>query len=408
MAHYRTLWFYLCLYLIFAATALRGLADFFSNGWPQRWWIAALLAAVGGLLLLEPGLTRRGRGVTMCYLGSQAVLIFALGIQPPFFDYFSLLYVILSAQAIFLLPQRSGLLWIGVFTALSTVALFYGHGWPTAVPFVLIYAAAYLFVGSYARVVNQAETARRESQTLLAELQSAHRQLQRYADQVKSLTVIEERQRLARDLHDSVTHTLFSINFTAEAARLLLHQNPAALERPLAQLQSLAQSALAELRALIGQLRPLAAVDAELAPALRHHLAALAAQQGLTVDLQIAAEPTLSAEQGEQILRIIQEALHNVVKHAQTQQAGVALQQVDGRLVVIVSDQGVGFIPAQTPTTGPHLGLISMRERAAALGGSLVVDAGPGAGTRVTLTVPLPATLPVTLSSTVPKEEADQ
>jgi signal transduction histidine kinase len=294
-------------------------------------------------------------------------------------------------------------LWIGVFTALSTVALFYGHGWPTAVPFVLMYAAAYIFVGSYALVVIQAETARHESQTLLAELQTAHRQLQRYADQVKTLTVIEERQRLARDLHDSVTHTLFSINFTAEAARLLLRQNPAALETPLAQLQTLAQSALAELRALIVQFQPLTSADTGLASALRRHIATLKAHHALTVDLQIAAEPALSTEQGEQILRIVQEALHNVVKHAQTPRADLALVCVDGNLMVTIRDQGVGFTAEGVPITGQHFGLASMRARAAALGASVVIDSHPGAGTRITVTVPLSSTLPPTLPTILPK-----
>lgn len=394
MNRYRTLWFYLCLYLIFAATALRGVADFFGNNWPQRWWIAALLALVGGLLLLEPWLTRRSRAVTIVYLGSQTALIFSLTIQPPFLDYFLLLYVILSAQAMFLLSPHRGLAWLGTFTALTAIALLYGQGWPNAVPFVLMYAAAYIFVGSYALVVIQAETARHESQTLLAELQTAHRQLQRYADQVKTLTVIEERQRLARDLHDSVTHTLFSINFTAEAARLLLRQNPVALERPLIQLQTLAQSALAELRALIVQFQPLTAADTDLASALRRYTATLHEQHDLTVALQIAAEPTLSAQQGEQILRIVQEALHNVVKHAQTPRADLALACIDGCLTVTIHDQGVGFTPEGTPATGQHFGLASMRARAAALGGSVVIDSSPGAGTHITVTVPLSSTLP--------------
>lgn len=389
MARYRTFWFYTCLYLIFVATSLRGLADFFGNGWPHRWLVATLLAAIATLLSVEPWLTRRGRGTAMLYLAIQTALIFALALQPPFVDYLVLLYVILSAQAMFLLPPRTGLYWIAVLTAVTAVALLYGQGWPDVVPFLLMYAAAYIFVGSYALVTIQAETARQESQTLLGELQAAHRQLQRYAEQVKALTVMEERQHLARELHDSVTHTLFSINMTAEAARILLTQNPAGLERPLTQLQTLAQSALTELRALISQLRPAAIGDVSLGVTLRRHLDTVQQRDGLMVDLQIEYDPVLVEHQVEHLMRVIQEALHNIVKHAQTRQASVVLQSVDGQLKVVICDQGVGFTPECVPINRQQFGLASMRERVAALDGCFIINSSPGAGTQITVTVPL-------------------
>lgn len=395
MVRYRTTWYYLCIYFLFAATALRGIVDFFSNEWPQRWPVAVLLSLVGTLIFFEPWVTKRGAIKTALYLGCQMLFTFSLALQSPFLDYFLLLFVILSAQAMFLLQPRRGLYWIGAFTTVTAVALFYGQGWPAGVPFLLMYSAAYLFVGSYALVTIQAETGRQESQRLLAELQAAHHQLQQYANQVKTLTVIEERQRLARDLHDSVTHTLFSINLTAEAARMLYSQDPARLEKPLTQLQTLAQSALAELRSLIFELRPLTETYATLSTALRRHIVAVAEQHDLTVDLQIEDEPELADSQAEQLLRVIQEALHNVVKHAQTKQAAIVLKQINRatapHLQVVIRDHGVGFAPEALDSSGIHFGLTTMRERVASLDGSFELQSSPGVGTEITVTIPLQA-----------------
>jgi signal transduction histidine kinase len=386
---YRTRWFYVCLYLVLAATIIRGLADFFTNVWPQRWVAAGLLGLVSLLTVTEPWLTKRWPWTTHLYLVGQTALILALAVLPPYVDYFVLLYVVLSAQVMNFFPPAYGLRWIALFTVVAASALFYGQGWPNALPFLLMYTAAIIFIGSYAMVTAQAETARQQSQQLLADLQTAHRQLQTYAAQVKELTLIQERNRMARELHDSVTHTLFSINMTAEAAQLLLARDPALVGPPLAQLQALAQSALAELRALIFQLRPALVAAPSLLPALHQHLADWQRRDELAVTLRADSEPPLTTHQAEQILRVIQEALHNVIKHANTRQATVTLETGNDCLKLVIADEGVGFDLTTVHGQGQHLGLTSMRERVTELGGDFTLVSSPGQGVVIKVEVPL-------------------
>jgi signal transduction histidine kinase len=365
--------FYLAFYLLFAAVALRGLATYFSTGHPLRWLVVILLLFYGSLLASEGWLTPRWPGYPALYLALQAGLVLGLLLLPPFLDFFAALYIPLSAQAMLFFPTPLGFRWIGLFTLLMAAGLIYGYGWLEALPFALLYGAGYFFVGSYAAVTAQAEVARQESQTLLTELQATHRQLQAYAAQVEELAATKERNHLARELHDSVTQTLFSITLTAKSARILLEQDSARAMVQLDHLQELAQSALAEMRTLISQLRPTPSEAGGLVAALRRHGAALKSQDGLTVALEIEGEPGLPPEQEAQLFRIVQEALNNIVKHAHTDQALVKLALTDGQVSLLVEDHGVGFDSAAVQPDRETLGLTSMRERAEMMGGSFTL-----------------------------------
>jgi signal transduction histidine kinase len=264
----------------------------------------------------------------------------------------------------------------------------------------LINAVAYFFVGSYVAVIRRLETARREaenarqeSQSLLGELQEAHRDLQAYAARVQELAAAEERNRLARELHDSVTQTIFSLTLTAESTRILLERDPTKAAAQLDRMQELAQSALAEMRSLISHLRPKTVAEEGLILALRRHVAERKKQDGLTVALDLEGYEEegrrLPPEAEEALFRIVQEALNNVVKHAQTDQAGVRLRLREKTVSLLIEDQGVGFDPARASSGTSHLGLTSMRERVKALGGALRIESEPQAGTRIEVEVPL-------------------
>jgi signal transduction histidine kinase len=388
LMRHKTLLFYLAFYPLLAAVALRALVTYFSVDHPLRWVAAGLLLAFAALLSSESWLTRRYPWYPQLYLALQTGLVFGLFLLPPYLDYFAVLFIPLSAQAMFFLPQRTGLAWISLFTVVMTIGLIYGLGWLESIPFVLLYGAAYFFVGSYAAVTAKAEAARQESQTLLAELQTAHRQLQVYAAQAEALAVAQERNRLARELHDSVTQTIFSLTLTAKAARLLLERDPTRVAGQLDHLQELAQSALTEMRSLIFQLRPTPVEEIGLASALQQHLAILQSQYGLNVDLRLEGEPRLPPEQEARLFRIIQEALNNVVKHAQTDRATVRFKVDNDRLIVEVKDEGVGFDPTTINLDRKTLGLASMRERAEMMGGALKVETQTGAGVCIRLEIP--------------------
>ena len=208
--------------------------------------------------------------------------------------------------------------------------------------------------------------------------------------QQRTLAVYDERQRLARDLHDSVTQTLFSISLGVRNARGLARRDSAAAAEALADQEAAARGALAEMRELLAHLRSPLPDDGErvdLAQALREHCAGLERQAGLCVALEVPPALMLPAGLAWEALSIAREALHNAVKHAGVTQASCTVTNDDAWLDLLVRDGGRGFDPA-APADG--LGLAGMRERVAALSGTLDVVAAPGQGTLVRARLPLP------------------
>ena len=201
-----------------------------------------------------------------------------------------------------------------------------------------------------------------------------------------------ERARLARDLHDSVSQALFSMSMHARTAQLALARIPHAdggpLARAVGQLRELTAGALAEMRALIFELRPDALAEEGLVAALARQAAAISAREQLPVTVQGPGDRLpLSPEAAEHAYRVALEALHNTVRHAAASHATVTVEADDGQRVrVSVTDDGAGFDPGLARPG--HLGLRTMAERARAAGGDLELVTAPGAGTRVQLTVP--------------------
>jgi signal transduction histidine kinase len=201
--------------------------------------------------------------------------------------------------------------------------------------------------------------------------------------------VLEERGRLARDLHDSVSQQLFSMTLTAQAARAQLGKNPARATSQLERLQETATAALAEMRALIFQLRPPGLSEQGLVAALQQHVAALGRREGLTVELQISGEERYARGAEQAIYRIVQESLNNIVKHAGTCNVTISLDMQPEQLRLHVADDGHGFdLDSERYLSNRHLGLTSMRERAAELGGTLDLCSQLGQGPDVVVVVP--------------------
>jgi PAS domain S-box-containing protein len=197
---------------------------------------------------------------------------------------------------------------------------------------------------------------------------------------------LEERQRLARDLHDSVSQAVYGIALGARSAMELLSKDPAQLREPLEYILRLSEAALAEMRALIFELRPEALEREGLIGALKHHTAVLRTRHGIAVEESLAGEPTMSWESKQALYRIAQEALHNAGRHARATRVRIILGHDDARIQLEVSDNGVGF---DTESEHPgHFGLNTMRERANELGGSLEIESRPQAGTRVKAIIP--------------------
>ena len=208
------------------------------------------------------------------------------------------------------------------------------------------------------------------------------------------LAVSEERNRLARDLHDSVTQELFSMTMIASALPVLLERNPAAARERLQRLHDLARGALAEMRALLFALRPAALEDEGLVSAIQKHAAAFQHREGVAVQLNLALEDRLPHAVEEALYRVVQEALNNVAKHARATAVTIALTVRDGHACLSVADNGIGFAPAADGPPSATLGLRGMRERVELLHGSLTVHSAPGEGTTIHASIPLPAGVP--------------
>jgi len=208
----------------------------------------------------------------------------------------------------------------------------------------------------------------------------------RLYEQAQQLATLQERQRLARELHDSVAQALYSIALSARTARTLLDRDPGKLAEPLDHLSSLAHAAQAEMRALIFALRPESLAIEGLVMVLKKQAEAIQARYGLPVVMELGAEPSLPIMVKEVLYRIAQEALHNSVKHARATTVEVRLRVLATGIMLEVIDNGVGFDPEQS--FPGHLGLQSMRERATPLGGTLEITSSPGRGTHIRAVIP--------------------
>lgn len=387
MKRYRDVLFYLLSFLILLAVVSSEGINYFAAEHPLRWWVAGLLAAYTLLLVSERWVSRRLGGYIQLYLTCQTCITFLLLLIPAFPDFLAALFIPLTAQAMRSLPQKTGLKWTGAFTIIMAGIFLYHNGLSrSTLPLISVYAAIYLFVGAYVTLTRQAEAAHRKSEALREDLQAAYEQLQTYAAQSEVLTATQERDRIARELHDSVAQTLFGTTLATETLRLMLEPASDQVSAQLDKLQAQTKGALAEMRSIISQWRSVATM-AGLVPALRHHLAVRHKQDGLKVRLTLAGERPLPPSHEHALFRIAQEALNNVSKHAQTHQAVVNISFADDAVTLTVRDEGAGFNLADVNPDGVHVGLSGMRERAEAIGGKLSITSHPGAGTQVTVTV---------------------
>jgi signal transduction histidine kinase len=224
----------------------------------ERTWAAALilLAAFLVLFIIEPILVRRSVWIQTAFYLLQGGIVLALGLLPPYGDTWAILYVALGMSVWYETPRRRAIAWSLLFAACLVGTNLYTFSWLEGLGYILTYISSVVIFVSYGHVVAEAEIAQAASQKLLGELQEAHTRLEKYAAQAKELAAEQEHERLVRELHDSVSQTIFSINLTAEATRLLLQKDPGRVPEQLNRLQELTGQALGRMRALISEWRP--------------------------------------------------------------------------------------------------------------------------------------------------------
>ncbi|GCE28486.1 hypothetical protein KDA_39700 [Dictyobacter alpinus] len=294
----------------------------------------------------------------------------------------SLLYLL----AVLLLAGKRGLYAASLATVLSLLTLdffFFAPSYNLAV--VQLADIVTLIVFMLAAILTSKLAA--ELRLRAEEAQQRESELRHLYEQAQELASLQERQHLARELHDSVSQVLYGISLGAHTAQEDLDTDPAQARSSLDYVIGLTEAGLAEMRALIFELRPESLATEGLVAALSKQVAVLRSRHRLQVDFCAEAEPELSLENKQNLYRIAQEALHNIVKHARASQVTLTLEQHTGALHLQIRDDGHGFNPEQ-PFPG-HLGVLSMRERVKKMAGTLHIDSHPRQGTTIDIQLPV-------------------
>ena len=368
--------YYLASGFLFGAAALRAFLIFRNE--PFLGWVLLVLAGWLALFVGDNFLARRWVWTAAVFLSAEAGLIMFFLLTTAQ-DFFACLFAILGMQAMRRYSPRVVGALMGLSALLIFGALFDRIGFLQSLALALVYTASGAFMTAYIWSAHQASLAQEQEQKLVQELQNANERLEFHAHQQEQLAAGRERQRLARELHDSVTQTIFGMTLNVRSALLLLDLDLAQVASQLDRLNQLAQSVMSEMQDLISRLAPQSVSGEGLVSALEHHVEERHRMHNLKVILEVQGSGPLDPSEEAALFRIAQEALNNVVKHASVTRATVRLH-LSGPAWMEVEDRGAGFDTRQIPAGG-RMGLAGMRERADEIGWCLQVASEPGAGT---------------------------
>jgi signal transduction histidine kinase len=375
-------------FLIFSAVFLRAVVVL--SGAAEFQVILVLLSAYGLLMVAETWLVHQSKqtdfikspGIKFAYLSLQSIFVLGLLLVSNYEDFLAELFIPISLDAVSFFGRRVGFRLIAAFClGMTALLLFSPQGPLFGFAMGVLYSGLCFVFGGYAGQVQKAEAARTQNQQMYNELQETHRQLQVYADRLVDLAAERERNHLARDLHDSVTQTVFSMNLAAQSSRLLWDRDPSRVGEQLSRLDDLAASAQREIQSLVSQLSPPTLPKTGLPAALQKLAREQESKSGLHVSLEVLGGENLSEAVILSLYAITQEALTNAAKHSGCYDALIRLRLVKGGSWLEVVDHGRGFDPKSTSKQPGHLGLAGMSERAREIGWSLTVQSQPGQGT---------------------------
>jgi NarL family two-component system sensor histidine kinase YdfH len=375
---------------VLAAITLRSVGE--SMG-PVRLSVFAVLLPVHTILhWFGPRLTwsetkSLARRVAYCVI--QAGLIFALSALTGDRVLTLGLWVTLLAETVALLwPEWQAMALAGAFylglMALNATLLWGLEELIRSVPAAVLALGGVLL---YALLLAREAWNRMKAQELLQELRATQSQLQQYAEQVEKLTISQERERMAREMHDTLAQGLAGVIMQLEAADSHLESNrPAEAQVVVEQAMQRARQTLHEARRAIQALRSAALEQRNLAAALATEVSQFEVTSGVTADLVFDGEPEeIRPEVAQHVLRIAQESLSNIGRHAHARHVRVRLVQSDTRLELVVQDDGKGFDVEAAMLRADCFGLQGMYERAQRLGATLQLESAPQEGTVLAL-----------------------
>ncbi len=380
--------FLVASYVILVAAGIVGLRFDPPSTTTLRWVIIILLASIALIQMRAP--TRGSPAWRIhLYLGVHGGLVATLMFLQPGWTMYPALYITPITRAILALPLGQGAVWTASFAVATAVSFAIGINIGEGLIALFLYGVLYAFIGAFAGALARADAARRNSQTLLTDLQQAHGQLQEYATRVEALAVMEERNRLAREMHDTLGHRLTVASVQLEAAQRLCSTDWHRAESLVSTVREQVREALGELRATVATLRKPVEADLQLRSALRRLMAHFESATGITVHRALPAElPALPDAHRLALFRAAQEALTNIQKHANATQVWLVLSLGNETVTLLVGDDGKGVLSTNGLT---GFGLQGLRERALHLGGELHLEPRPGGGTQLSFRLPLPS-----------------
>jgi signal transduction histidine kinase len=369
-------------FAIWIAVSIRWIIIFIEHSHPYLLLLSTILIVYGILLGIFPLITKGSPFKAHLYFGIQSFL--TIGAMLLFYelDFFAFLFLPLAGQVMFVFPRRTAFGWIIFFGIAIVIGQLIQFGGLGGLSFSFLYLAGLFLIASFSNLMLRANEARLQSDQLLGKLQHAHSQLQESAGQAEELATAKERNRLARELHDSVAQTLYGLTLQAEAASRKLNAGETdEVAGYLREIRDSSQQTLKETRLLIFELRPPVLEKDGLVPALRARLESVESRSGLKtqINLQEVGKLRNGIETG--IYGISNEVLNNVLKHAHATEVRISLEKKDNKIILEISDNGVGFDSASVETHG-GLGLKGMKERAEQFGGDLQIQSNEK-GTRV-------------------------
>jgi len=352
---------------------------------PVARWLGTGLCLAFGLMDFVPMFWQSARNVTF-YLLIESLITAGLFLTGPNSFAAPVLFFVLSSKAMMMVPARIGLLWIAAFGVITYVFLAINMGALAGLVTLLPYIGGYVFFGAFGKNAQDAEDARNNAQRLLSELQVTHAQLREKSEQVEQLAVADERNRLSREIHDSLGHRLTVAVVQLEGAQRLVPTDPERASRMIGTVREQMKEALADLRRTLQALRGPSEDELPLGPALSKLTRQFQDATGLPVQLHVAPDlPHLTDSQRHTLFRGAQEALTNAQRHAQARHVWVELAPCADGVRLSVDDDGRG-LPVKL---GDGLGLRGLRERADAVGGALTLGPSLHGGAQIAVTVPV-------------------
>jgi len=310
------------------------------------------------------------------YFGSQLIvlsLMLVLGTSSV--DAINFIFLIAGLHAALVLTRKAASLWIAVYYLTVSAAVFIRSG-SNGYYAAAFYIVAYVVIGFFGYILQQAELAREHNEKLVDELKETQQKLQ-------ELAVVDERNRLARDLHDSVKQQVFAISMQLSAARTALSETDKAYSS-VTEAERLAQQASLELTTLINALRPPALKKRSLPDAVHEYLDDWSRQNHIEASMEIDYSITVDQRVEQALFRVLQESLANVARHSNADKINVELKSKNDVIVLNIEDNGVGF---DAKKVAKGIGLDSMQERLIAVNGKVDIESERSKGTRVTAKV---------------------